>query len=396
MQRPFVLFSAVAVVAAVACAQGSDEALPSDTSPTAPAGDGGGAPVNPNADDDHDGYPAKNDCNDSDPAVHPGAVEVCNGKDDDCNGKIDEGFDKDGDGYATCAAFGKGADCDDADPAVHPGASEVCNNKDDDCNGKVDDGFDQDGDGFTTCARGMTPADCDDNDPGVRPGAVELCNGKDDDCDGQTDEVAATLVGSLIAPINSHWGLTGSASVSNGWAQLVPDAASSAGALWWVASYSFDSFDVTATIWIQAKSNGADGMAFAWVPGSSIQTGAGAAGFGATGLGGFAVAIDTFQNAGEPAVPYLALVDGTSANHLLRASLPDVRDGLNHTLRVKLDAGQVSAWVDGVNYINGFAIPSYVPFTGHWGFTAATGGLSAAHWVKDITMSFPNGQGCVP
>ena len=30
------------------------------------------------------------DCNDDDPGVHPGALEVCNGKDDDCNGATDD------------------------------------------------------------------------------------------------------------------------------------------------------------------------------------------------------------------------------------------------------------------------------------------------------------------
>lgn len=45
--------------------------------------------------------------------------------------------DSDGDGYGLgCTA---GNDCNDHDPAMHPGAAELCNFKDDDCNGIVDD-----------------------------------------------------------------------------------------------------------------------------------------------------------------------------------------------------------------------------------------------------------------
>jgi hypothetical protein len=43
---------------------------------------------------DGDGHNSKqcggDDCDDSDPAVHPGALELCNGKDDNCDGQIDE------------------------------------------------------------------------------------------------------------------------------------------------------------------------------------------------------------------------------------------------------------------------------------------------------------------
>src|SRR5581483_9592684 len=46
-------------------------------------------------------------------------------------------MDADGDTYAS--ALCGGDDCDDGDPAVHPGAPELCNGVDDDCDGVVDD-----------------------------------------------------------------------------------------------------------------------------------------------------------------------------------------------------------------------------------------------------------------
>lgn len=42
-------------------------------------------------DADQDGYPASEECDDDNAGVYPGAVEVCNGIDDNCDGAIDEG-----------------------------------------------------------------------------------------------------------------------------------------------------------------------------------------------------------------------------------------------------------------------------------------------------------------
>jgi hypothetical protein len=53
-------------------------------------------------------------------------------------------------------------------------------------------------------------------------------------------------------------------------------------------------------------------------------------------------------------------------------------------------------WLDGIKTLFDFPIAGYVPFSGHWGFTAGTGSASEAHWVTDVSMAFPNGQGCVP
>ncbi len=353
-------------------------------------------------DADGDGSDVRTDCDDHDPSVHPGATETCNGKDDDCNGIVDDGFDRDGDGFFACAHGATPADCDDTSASVYPGAKETCNGKDDDCNGTIDDGFDQDGDGFVSCAVGTTPADCDDHDPNVHPGAPEACNGKDDDCNGKIDDKPGqpTQNDTFQPSPNPHWVKAGSADISAamaGWSQLTPDSGGQAGALWWNASYTFDHFDVTATFLIDAKSGGADGVGFAWVPGSNVSAaGASGSGYGFTGLGGgYGVVVDTYVNTGEPAVPFLAVVDG-NGTHLTRGALPNVRNGQSHTLRVMVQSPNVSAWVDGTPIVTAFALPSYAPFVGHWGFTASTGAASERHLVTAISMTFPDGQGCVP
>ena len=103
------------------------------------------------ADIDGDGSPARVDCDETNPAIHPGAADPCNGVDDNCDGTVDPATatyfpdaDRDGFGdanlpYASCTApagyVTAGGDCDDARADTHPGATEVCNGHDDDCAG---------------------------------------------------------------------------------------------------------------------------------------------------------------------------------------------------------------------------------------------------------------------
>ncbi len=191
-------------------------------------GDGHGDPNQPSTDcQNTEGYVFyDDDCDDTNPDIHPFHEELCDEIDNNCNGLIDETgnlffyADVDEDGFGdpntelqTCVVpegyVTNNQDCDDIDPSVHPNASELCNGIDDDCDGTADNNavdaplwyFDIDGDGFGSafitvneCTQpvGYLPdnSDCDDTRASVNPNAQEVCNNLDDDCSGAIDDNA--------------------------------------------------------------------------------------------------------------------------------------------------------------------------------------------------------------
>ena len=183
-------------------------------------------------DDDNDGTDDATDCAPTDSSVHPGATEICNGKDDDCDGQLDpkgasgckywyidadnDTFGFDGLNECVCGEGGEapftasfGGDCNDSNDIINPLAEEFCDGLDNNCNGDVDDFGatgcvlrynDKDKDGFGVsyekkCVCGgketytaTQAGDCNDANDSIYPGADEFCNNIDDDCNFKTDE----------------------------------------------------------------------------------------------------------------------------------------------------------------------------------------------------------------
>ncbi|MFN7134166.1 MAG: putative metal-binding motif-containing protein, partial [Myxococcales bacterium] len=140
------------------------------------------------------------DCDDGNAARNPGAVDVCDGVDNDCDGTLDEA---DPDAGQACGTGGKGVCAAGTRRCVSRALAcvankspslETCNGEDDDCDGAVDEDNPGGGGSCTTslpgpCAAGkLTCAAGKLQCVTTYKTGADVCDGIDNDCNGTVDD----------------------------------------------------------------------------------------------------------------------------------------------------------------------------------------------------------------
>ena len=224
----------------------------------------------------------QNDCDDAVFSTNPGAIEACDGADNDCDGATDEvgasgcvdyyydwdrdSFGVDGDtqclcdeddGTATFYTAEVDGDCDDTSKAVSPAATETCNGGiDDDCDGVIDpvgaDGCttyytDADVDTFgvspSQCRclssspyTSITSNDCCDSNANAFPNqtayftAATGCGNFDYDCSGASELRWSRQGACRCSATTDSFCVTGTCELVEGWATNQPPACGATGA----------------------------------------------------------------------------------------------------------------------------------------------------------------------
>jgi hypothetical protein len=224
-----------------------------------------------------------------------------------------------------------------------------------------------------------------------------ILNGTDGGGERAITFTGTGVTGTTVAgPLGGGWSHNGSAAIGSSWLDLTGPATtqnahgSSFAPQAITASQAVVSFQTFI-----AGGTGGDGVTVAFADSSKGASGAslGAAGggLGFAGVPGIAVAVDTFQNPGDPSGNSVGVTNGpvgTNPDQLrwlaTTSALAPVRNAL-HTVTVSVVSGYVAVRIDGQLVLDAPGIA--VPPTFRLGFTGSTGGYTDVHLVNSVTVT---------
>jgi hypothetical protein len=227
---------------------------------------------------------------------------------------------------------------------------------------------------------------------------------------GLTTSVVSSSAGLFVGPLsgvpdlcNTNWSALGNAVAQPGCSfQLVPAATNKHGEIVWPTLISTGNIQISFTVTLSNPSAlPADGftvlLADPSLGATPTSLGATGMGLGAEGIPGLMFALDTYHNAGDPAVPYVAVGRGetalfekpwfnvnTTIPAVVSASIP-----ITHSYTYSVADGQMTVTMDGLQLFSG---PVNPPPVAYLFITASTGGSYEDTVISNVsaTVSVPS------
>ena len=226
---------------------------------------------------------------------------------------------------------------------------------------------------------------------------------------GVTSSVTSNSAGLFVGPLagvpdlcNTGWSALGNAVTQPGCAfQIVPAANNQHGEIVWPTLISTGNIQISFTVTLSNPSAlPADGftvlLADPSLGATPTSLGAQGMGLGAQGIPGAMFALDTYHNAGDPTVPYLAVGRGETALFgkpwfNVNSAIPAVVSSsmpISHDYTVSIVQGQVTATMDGIQVFSGTIV---APPVAYLFITASTGGSYEDTVISNVsaTVSVP-------
>jgi hypothetical protein len=207
---------------------------------------------------------------------------------------------------------------------------------------------------------------------------------------------AGSVPYSVPSPALGGWQLNGSAVLNTG--ASPPNLQLTPATNWQVGSAFYPTplagVGVTASFDAYVGSgSGADGLTFTLADASVTQPtalGVNGGGEGFSGITGWAVSLDTWQNNVNPSDNFIGIANGPipgASNELnyvaTNTSIPAIRNTVHHIVVTTSSTG-ITVWMDGTQVLSyATSLPPYVLV----GFTGGTGGFNDIHQVQNVLIT---------